>query len=159
MTPQEKKARTFVRGVSSVRQRWGQQTMTELRESKLDEPTRRALPAMARECSGLLEDHPAEWTLLALIGLDPDALSEPSAEQASVPQSRREPGEWSKEDVADWIDMVRDALLDLYGPENPSNAQSMPNTTVSVRLPSSYDSSTSLRAGRTDGQPDEADRD
>lgn len=49
----------------------------------MDEPTRKALASLARDCDGLLEGHGAKWSLDALIGLDPEAKLDVSPEQAT----------------------------------------------------------------------------
>lgn len=116
LTPEQRAARAFVRGVASLRTGWRQQPLSELRESFLDVPTRQALADLARGCSDLLESHPARWTLDALMGLHLDIPSPP-------PTSERE--SVSKEQAIDWIDMVCDALKELYEPPEAAPASEL----------------------------------
>lgn len=137
---EQRRARTFVRGVKRITERWAQQTLSELREGTVDEPTRRALAALALDCDGLLEGHGAQWPLAALIGLNPDTQRAISSEQAQKERyAASQPV--TQEEVINWIDLVCDALEDLHKPRKkpgqsrPPSQIRQPRRVVSARLP------------------------
>jgi hypothetical protein len=134
-TPEQRAANAFVRGVKTLQRSWRQQTLSELRESVLDQPTRRVLAGLASGCDGLLEDHPAQWPLAALISLAPGVPEFPttSDDRRGTPPSGTEPV--AKEQVADWVDAVCDALIYLYGSDGPEASEQPRTPTVTVSLP------------------------
>ena len=100
----------------------------------MDEPTRRVLASLARDRDGLLEGHGAKWSLDALIGLDPEAKLDVSPEQATGKRELGRPAV-TKEQVIDCIDMVCDALEDIYRIPTQSAQARVPRRVVSARIP------------------------
>jgi hypothetical protein len=134
ITPEQRAANAFVRGVKTLQQSWRQQAMSELRESVLDDPTRKLLAGLARGCDGLLEDHPAQWPLAALISLASEVPAFPAPEPPGGSSAARSQPV-TKEHVADWVDAVCDALTYLYGPDGIHASEAPRRPTVTVSLP------------------------
>jgi hypothetical protein len=143
------RARAFVNGVARISNRWGQQSLSELRESPIDDPTRRSLAHLARRCNGLLEEgaHPA---LDALIALDPEIRAELDPDQVEVRSKANPLPDFNKEEVLNWINLVADGLQDLYelDDEHPALKVAPSNPTITVKLPRG-DQPTSSRLARS----------